>query len=281
MAGSHTSNKAAGQLRKYRMLTLFAALLVGVFAGCGRSKDEVVPETVTVLAAASTADAIGHVARIFEDNTQIKVRISTGPSGGLAQQITAGAPADVFLSANNKWANAIVEAGLASETVELFTNRLVLVVPQGNPAGITDPKDLTSAKVSRVAIAGENVPAGIYAEQALRNLQLFDQLQQSRKLARGSDVRITLTYVEQAEADAGIVYATDARISTHVEVITALDPQSYDTVVYRAVLLKSAADKTPPVSFFDFLQSSAAQTAFGQYGFTPSPPSPETESRGC
>ena len=204
-----------------------------------------------------------------KQNAHIAVQISTGPSNGLAQQILAGAPADVFLSASRQWATAITEAGLASETVELLTNRMVLIVPKGNPAGVQEPSDLASARVTRVAIAGENVPAGTYAEQALRNLKLLDLLQQSNKLARGSDVRVTLAYVERAEAEAGIVYATDARVSQQVEVVKELDPRSYDPVVYPVVLLKRIPERDAPRGFFDFLQSAKARAVFDHFGFTP------------
>ncbi|MCO6459516.1 MAG: molybdate ABC transporter substrate-binding protein, partial [Pirellulaceae bacterium] len=227
------------------------------------------PASITVLAAASTTDAIHDIAEAFEtSHPGVAVRISTGPSNSLAQQVIAGAPADIYLSANMKWADAVAEQGLAEETVELLTNRMVLVVPRGNPAGVKEPGDLVGPGVTMVALAGENVPAGIYAEQALRQLQLLDELREGRKLARGADVRITLAYVERGEAEAGIVYATDARISDQVEVVAELDPMSHDQVTYPVVLLKAAKDKTAARQFLRFLQSAEAQTVFERYGFS-------------
>jgi molybdate transport system substrate-binding protein len=248
----------------------WGALLVAVLAGCSDTERATTRETVTVLAAASTTDAIHQIARRFQQaHPGIRVDVSTGPSNGLAQQILAGAPADVFLSANQKWSDAIAQQGLAGRRVELLTNRMVLIVPQGNPAKVTDPSDLNSAEIQRVAIAGENVPAGIYAQQALQNLNLFESLRRSNKLARGSDVRITLAYVQRGEAEAGIVYATDARISQQAEVVASLDPQTYDRVVYPAVLLQDAAEREAAHRFFQFLQSQEARDIFGQFGFTP------------
>lgn len=227
------------------------------------------PTTVTVLAAASTSDAIHEIAGAFAAwHPGLAVRISTGPSNSLAQQVIAGAPADIYLSANTKWADAVAEEGLAEETVELLTNRMVLIVPQGNPAGVTEPGDLVGQSVTMVALAGENVPAGIYAEQALRHLQLLDQLREGRKLARGADVRLTLAYVERGEAEAGIVYATDARISDRVEVVAELDPRSHDQVTYPVVLLKTAKDMAAARKFLRFLQSAEARTVFERYGFS-------------
>jgi molybdate transport system substrate-binding protein len=241
-------------------------------AGCS-SQQPPVREKITVLAAASTADAMERIADRFQVSRELMdVEVSTGASNNLAQQIIAGAPADVFLSANEQWADAVAEKGLTLETVDLLTNRMVLVAPKGNPAGVEGPSDLLSDKVSRVAVAGENVPAGIYAEQALRKLKLYDRLHDAKKLARGADVRVALAYVERGEAEAGIVYATDARITDKVEVVAELDPETYDRVVYSAVLLKAGGERAAARNFFEFLKSPDARMLFAEYGFTPVEP---------
>jgi len=253
-----------------RDLVLSVGLLVVLLVGCGTSEKQAIRQKLTVLAASSSVNAIEEVARLFElENPHVETRICSGPSNGLAQQIMAGAPADVFLSANKQWADVLSRDGLATETVELLTNRMVLIVPKGNPTGITGPSDLVDSKVSRVAIAGENVPAGIYAIQALQSLKIFDRLQTSKKLACGSDVRIALTYVARGEAEAGVVYATDARVSNRVEVVMELDPRSYEAVVYPAVLLNPASEKSVARDFFTFLLSPAAQEVFRRHGFSP------------
>ena len=223
---------------------------------------------VTLLAAASTADAVKELAEVFgQQRPEVEVRISTGPSNGLAQQILAGAPADVYLAANSKWADVVTDEGLVAETVSLLTNRLVLIVPRGNPARVQRIEDVVSDRVSRVAIASSSVPAGDYAEQILGRRELLEPLLRENKLARGSDVRITLSYVERGEAEAGIVYATDARISDQVEVVVLFDPQGYERVVYPAVLLKSAANRSSARELFDFLQGAEARAVFERYGF--------------
>lgn len=240
-------------------------------AGCSPGDGGPSGEKVTVLAAASTTNAIQEVAGRFEEaHPGITIEISTGPSNGLAQQILAGAPADVFLSANVKWAERVAEEGLAVEQVDLLRNRMVLIVPRGNPAGVSGPEDLESPRLTRLAIAGENVPAGIYAEQALAHLNLLDRLRTSGKLARGSDVRVTLVYVERGEAEAGVVYATDARISEQVEVVFEFDPDTYDAVIYPVVLLKRAAGRPAARSFFEFLREPGARQVFARHGFAPS-----------
>jgi molybdate transport system substrate-binding protein len=240
--------------------------------GCGSARG-VAPdqfEKVTVLAAASTAEAIEEVAGLLEQrDSRVRIEISTGSSNGLAQQVLSGAPADLFISANKEWADVVVEEGMARETVELLSNRLVLIAPRGNPAKVGAPADLVAPRLSRVAIAGDNVPAGVYGEQALRSLMLFDELRESGRLVRGSNVRITMAYVERGEADAGIVYATDARISDRVEVVASFDARTHDSIVYSAVLLKSESERAASTDFFQFLQSAAARAVFDRYGFAP------------
>ncbi len=122
-------------------------------------------------------------------------------------------PADLFLSANSKWAEFVKDKGFAQEIKTLLGNSLVIVVPKGNPAGVREPRDLTNPAVKHIAIAGPTVPAGIYARQSLKKINLWDDLEKAKKVVSGENVRVTLTYVERGEAEAGIVYATDGKIS--------------------------------------------------------------------
>jgi molybdate transport system substrate-binding protein len=227
---------------------------------------------VTVLVAASLADATQEVGDAFErlmkDQGRVKVTISSGPSNGLAQQIISGAPADLFASASTKWAAALVAEGLVAKQHDLLSNRLVLVVPRGNPAQISGPMDLLSERVQRIVIADANVPAGTYAQQALETLELFRPLEETGRVVRGSDVRVTLAYVERGEVEAGIVYATDAKIAEHVEIVTELDPMSYESIIYPVVLLKDSEANAAAHEFFDFLQGPESTTIFEEHGFT-------------
>ncbi|MEK6710252.1 MAG: molybdate ABC transporter substrate-binding protein, partial [Nitrospinota bacterium] len=187
----------------------------------------------TILVAASTRDAVEEIAKRFRERTGTPVRVVPGPSSGLAAQILAGAPADVFLSANRAWAEKVRAEGLALEMLPLLGNDLVIVVPKGNPARVKAPADLTGIRVKRVALAGEKVPAGIYADQALQSLGLRERLVAEKKIVRGQDVRMALTFVERGEAEAGIVYATDAKISREVETAYVFPASAYqDKIVY-------------------------------------------------
>jgi len=214
------------------------------------------------LAAASLTNAIQETSDAWSQQSGNEVRISFGPSNALAQQVLAGAPADVYLSANEKWADALSNEDRVERRLPLLSNRLVWVVPKVNRAGIADPSEI-AAKAKRIALAGENVPAGIYADESLRETGLYDQL--ADRIVRGNDVRTTLAYVERGEVDAGIVYATDAAITDQVTKLGELDPTSYQTIRYPAILLKGA--EPPAGEFFQFLQSPAAKEIFQRHRF--------------
>lgn len=231
-------------------------------------------QPVTILAAASTTDAVEEIAAAFHEETGIDVRVSPGPSNGLARQVLSGAPADVFLSANEEWANAVDADGKADVIRPLLSNRLALIVPRGNPANIATVQDLLEPRVRRAALAGENVPAGRYAGQALASLGLLKRLKEAGKIARGHDVRVTLAFVERGEAEAGIVYHTDALISDRIEVVALLDADHHEPVVYPAVLVRDRPAGEAGRAFFEFLSSPAARAVFRRSGFLPVEPSP-------
>jgi molybdate transport system substrate-binding protein len=253
-----------------------ALLLAAAFAGgCIKTKPSgpaaVVPTRVTVLVAASAKEAVEEIALEFEAEEGVEVDVSVGASNALAQQILAGAPADLFLSASEEWADALADENLIGQRVDLLSNRLVLVVPRGNPAGVKEPADLVQAKVEQLALAEENVPAGRYAEQALTKLELFEKLSMANKIARGHDVRATLAFVERGEAEAGIVYATDALVADQVEVVYRFEAATHDPIVYPLVLLNAGESNAAAVRLFDRLQTPESQEVFRRRGFEPVP----------
>jgi molybdate transport system substrate-binding protein len=223
--------------------------------------------TVLTLVAASTKEAVNDAAAIFTADTGIVVKVSPAASNILANQIINGADADVFLSANQEWADAVAKKGFAAQTRPLLTNDLVLAVPRGNAANVKSPVDLLADRVAHVALAGERVPAGIYARQALQSLKVYDGLVRDKKIVRGDDVRSTLAFIERGEVAAGVVYSTDALLFKRVEVVYTFDPKTYDKIVYPLVLLKHGADNPAARKWFDFLSSKAARAAFEKRGF--------------
>lgn len=228
--------------------------------------DEAAPRTLIVSVAASTTEAMEALCAQFARQSGVEVKVNPGPSNGLATQILAGAPADLFLSASREWADQVDAAGRAVDRADLLTNRLVAVVPSGNPANVAAPADLATDAVQKIALAGENVPAGTYADQALMKLGLLPGLVDAGKIVRGQDVRSALGYVERGEAEAGIVYATDVRVAPGVEEAFAFDPELHDEIVYVLVLVE---DGPAARELFEFLQSEPAEQTFAELGFVP------------
>ncbi|MCL4194516.1 MAG: molybdate ABC transporter substrate-binding protein, partial [Thermoguttaceae bacterium] len=185
----------------------------------------------------------------------------------LAQQIIEGAEADVFLSASREWAAELENRDLVAESRELFSNRLVIIVPSAAEWKINAPQDLLNPRIEHLALGDpESVPVGGYARQALQTLGLWDRL--AGKVVAADDVRQALSYVETGAAEAGIVYVTDAAASRRVEVAAEIDPALCDPIVYPAVLLRSAAGKPAARQLFQFLQSAPAADILRRHGFT-------------
>jgi molybdate transport system substrate-binding protein len=249
--------------------TVWICLLLAAASalGCNRAaQTPAAAEAVNAFVAASTKDAVQELAAAFKAEHGTDVKINADDSSKLAMQIVEGAPAHLFLSANEQWATFVKGKGLAEETVPLLGNSLVIVTPRGNPAGVHVPEDLSKPGVMRLAVAGPTVPAGIYGRQALRKLGLWDALEAGKKVVAGENVRVTLTYVERGEADAGIVYATDARITDKVETVYTFPAGTHDPIRYPLVLLKSGGSASAR-AFFNYLQSEKARAAFAKHGF--------------
>ncbi|HJT32200.1 MAG TPA: molybdate ABC transporter substrate-binding protein [Pirellulales bacterium] len=261
------------------MVGACCVLFASASTGCGgRSQDgkqagppadekPAPPETVFLLAAASTQEPIETIVTNYQrSNPSVAIRCSFAGSSILAQQIDSGADADLFLSANEPWAQHLADEGLVAERTALLRNRLVLIVPVESDVVITKPEDLLKDAVRHLAMADPDaVPAGIYGRQALEKLNLWGGVQD--KVVAGSDVRQALSYVETGAAEAGIVYATDAIISEKVKTAFPFALDLTEPVVYPLVLLKSAADKPAAEAFYKHLQSGEALGIFRQQGF--------------
>ncbi len=246
---------------------LFASALT--LASCSKQNPPAASgEPLIISVAASTQDLVDALAKEFSAEGKIQIKVNPGPSNGLATQILEGAPADLFLSASPQWAEEVRKGGQAEEMKNLLTNRLVMVVPKDNPGHVREPIDLLSPSVKKVALAGENVPAGMYADQALTKLELQKKLTDEGKIVRGQDVRTALAYVERGEAEAGIIYSTDAKASNQAQSVYEFDPASHDKIVYVLVLLKHGAQKPAARQFYEFLASPKPDDVYSKFGFT-------------
>lgn len=235
-------------------------------------------DTVTVFAAASLTDALQVLARQFGEGEQVEMKLSLGSSSTLAKQIEQGAPADVFFSANPEWMSYLDSLDLIERgtRVDLLGNTLVVVAPKGEGFAVAPRRgfDFAGAFKGRLALADpDHVPAGLYASQALQWLGWWDALRD--RLTPAVDVRAALAYVERGECAAGMVYATDVRASTGVEVIATLPAEAHAPIVYPVAAIKgprSAAARR----LLLLLQSAQAGAVFQQCGFVLlKPPPPE------
>jgi molybdate transport system substrate-binding protein len=236
-----------------------------VAAGCGHGGTER-QGAIIALVAASTTDAMRETAALFQKESGVEVTLQTDDSSRLATQILEGAPADLFLSASERWADVVKEKGLVREATLLLGNRLVAIVPRGNPAHLAQAKDLTLPAVKHIALAGPTVPAGQYGREALKALKLWDVLEP--RVVSGQNVRATLAYVERGEAEAGIVYATDARVTGRVEVVYEFAADTHAPIRYPLVLLKAPQEHPAARQFYRFLQSPRTAEVFRKFGFT-------------
>ncbi len=240
----------------------FLACLVAM--GCGHDAKEG-QGRVVALVAASTSDAMREAAALFLHENGTEVTIQADDSSRLATQILEGAPADLFLSASERWADVLRDKGMVREATVLLGNRLVVVVPRGNASIVTQLKDLTLPAVKHIALAGPTVPAGEYARQALKSLKLWDAVEP--RVVSGQNVRTTLAYVERGEVEVGIVYETDAHLSDRVQVVYTFAADSHAPIRYPLVLLIGNHENPLARQFYLFLQSPRAAEIFRKFGF--------------
>ena len=218
---------------------------------------------ITVLAAASLTGSFDRIGRDFEAaNPQAKVTFSYGGSSGLAQQITSGAPADVFAAASPATMKTVTDAGDATGAPATFVkNQLVIAVPKGNPKGITSLAALAEPEF-KVALCAEQVPCGAAAAKALAaaNVKLTP-------VTLEQDVKAALAKVKLGEVDAALVYRTDARAAA-AEVDGVEFPESAQAINdYPIVALKDAPNAAGAAAFVSYVRSAAALKVLTDAGF--------------
>jgi molybdate transport system substrate-binding protein len=220
---------------------------------------------IRVSAAASLTDAVTEIARGYEKQSGDRVIFNFGASSVLARQIELGAPADLFLSADEEKMDALVRANLVDvkSRVSLLSNTLVVVTTGER---IDSPRRLASNAIRRIALAEPaSVPAGIYARQWLESLKLWRLIES--KVVPTDNVRAALAAVEAGNADAAIVYKTDARIAKHVRIAYEVDRSEGPKISYPFALLKDAEHPEAARRFLAHLQSKAARAIFIKHGF--------------
>jgi molybdate transport system substrate-binding protein len=223
---------------------------------------------ITVFAAASLTDSLKQIAAVYEKQSGDKITFNFGASSTLARQIEEGAPADIFFSADEAKMDGLEKKDLIDKTTRKsrLGNVLVVVVPAGSKLEIKSASDLTNAAVKKIALADTKaVPAGVYAKAWLEKQQLWAAIEP--KVVPTENVRGALAAVESENAEAGVVYKTDASISKKVRVAYEVPAADAPKISYPMALVKESKQPGAGKKFLDYLASEDAGQVFQRFGF--------------
>ena len=224
---------------------------------------------LTVFAAASLTETLNEISEQYKTVApNVELVFNFDSSGTLKTQIEEGADCDLFLSAAQKQMNALQDEALINTDtrVDLLENKVVLAVPEGNPADIQSFEDIGTDRCKRIALGNEDVPVGRYSVEILTNLGILDELESGNKITYGSNVKEVTTQVKEAAADCGIVYATDA-YSAGLETVDEATADECRQVIYPAALTASTAHAEEAQAFLDYLSTDDAAAIFESVGF--------------
>ena len=235
---------------------------------------------VVVFAAASMTETLTQIQEMYQEVApEVNLVFTFDSSGTLKTQIEEGADCDLFISAAQKQMNqlditadsAVNEDGLDfvddTTRINLLENKVVLAVPDDNPADIQSFEDLGTEKLALLCLGNEDVPVGAYSEEILTTLGILEQLEADQKITYGSNVKEVTTQVKEGSVDAGIIYATDA-FSAGLTVVDQADNTLCRQVIYPAAVLKTAQHAEEAKAFLDYLGTEECAAVFEEVGFT-------------
>lgn len=248
-------------------------LFIGAVVTASLAGHAVAAENITVFAAASLTNALQDIASTYQQGKEVKIVSSFASSSTLARQIEQGAPADLFISADQQWMDYAAQKKTIDEASRytLLGNDLVLIAPKEAKAQQVDISKTTDwkslLKGQRLSVGDpDHVPAGIYAKEALQKLGAWETVEPV--LARGNSVRAALALVERNETPYGIVYGSDAMASQKVTEVGVFPADSHKPVEYPMAMLKGH-DSASVTAFYNYLKGPQAAAVFKHYGFTP------------
>lgn len=244
----------------FRLLPLLAVVLTSPLPA---RADEIL-----VSAAASLTDVLKEVGKAYQAKSQNKLLLTLGPSNFLARQIEEGAPVDVFFSADLAQMNLVDKNGRLEPGTRrnLLSNQLVVVVPVDSKLVISSAKDLLKPEVKNIALADPSgVPVGVYTKRYLTDEKLWEGV--NKRIVPVLDARATVAAVEAGNVEAGIVYKTDAAISSRVKIVFAVPVEKAPKITYPIAVVKDSKKKAAARDFLAFLATPAAKSLFKKYGF--------------
>lgn len=239
------------------------------------------PTELIVFAAASMTETMNQIKELYEaKNPNIKITYNFDSSGTLLKQIVAGADCDLFISAAQKQMNNLDSSKkgddnpdgndfvLQGTRINLLENKVALAVPDGNPKDIKTFSDLTTDKLSLLAIGNSDVPVGAYTLEILNYLNKpVEELEKEGKITYGSNVKEVTTQVKEGTVDAGIIYATDAT-SANLQVVDLATKDMCRQVIYPAAVMNTTKKESEAKKFLEYLQTDEAMKVFESVGFT-------------
>ncbi|MGE0093835.1 MAG: molybdate ABC transporter substrate-binding protein [Alphaproteobacteria bacterium] len=255
-------------MRVIRIVLTTALSVLWLWASAARAED------VVVFAAASLKESLDEAARQYQASGLDKILVSYAASSALAKQIEAGAPADIFISADLEWMDYLAARNLIKPATRAnrLGNSLVLIAPKDSMVSLklAPGADLAGAlKGGKLAMADpDHVPAGKYGKAALEKLGLWASVQSG--VARAENVRSALAFVARGEAPLGVVYGTDAAAEKAVRVVDVFPAGSYPPITYP-VAETASSTKAGAARFLTYLHSAEAKAVFQRFGFVPLP----------
>lgn len=278
-------------MKKSLSLVMAVAMTALLAAGCGSTSAgaatsttaaaqpaaKAEPVALTVFAAASMTESLTQVQEQYKTVApNVTLTFNFDSSGTLQTQIEEGADCDLFISAAQKQMNALDVTSdkntkkqdlIIPETrVNILENKVVLVIPEGNSAGIKAFEDVNTDKVSMIALGNADVPVGQYSQEIFTNMGVWDAIQ--KKITFGSNVKEVTTQVKEKAVDCGVVYATDAYSAGLTAVAEAPADMLKTPVVYPAAVTRSSKHAEAAKAFLDYLQTDACSAVFEKVGFT-------------
>lgn len=233
-----------------------------------------------VFAAASMTETLTEIAEMYKEvQPNVELVYTFDSSGTLKTQIQEGADCDIFISAAQKQMNQLDSTADPSVNTEgldfvlpesrfnLVENKVVLAVPDDNPADIQSYEDLGTDKLHLICLGNDDVPVGAYSIEILTSLGIMDKLEAESKITYGSNVKEVTTQVKEASVDCGIIYATDA-FSADLKVVDEAEEGQCQQVIYPAAILNISQHQQEAQDFLDYLQTDECAQVFGSVGFT-------------
>lgn len=245
-----------------------------------KAEETEAPAELIVFAAASMTETMTEIAQMYKEvKPNVSIVYTFDSSGTLKTQIQEGADCDIFISAAQKQMNqldASADPSVNTESLDfvlegtrfnLVENKVVLAVPDNNPAGIESYEDLGTDKLNLICLGNDDVPVGAYSMEILNSLGILDQLESGSKITYGSNVKEVTTQVKEASVDCGIIYATDA-FSAGLTVVDEADESQCGQVIYPAAVLNISANQDAAKEFLDYLTTDECAKVFESVGFS-------------